>query len=358
MAMDPFPTCVANSMTIDHQTRVDPASPSITRPVGNVRVAVLNDYQRAARSSANWDPVLARAEVTFIREPVLDADDIRRKLSGFDVLCIMRERLAFTRETFELLPNLKCLVTTGTANRAIDLQAAQDHGVVVSGTTNGFGRLATAELAWGLILGLARRIPQEDRAARSGQWQTSVGSTVYGKTLGIIGLGGVGRHVARYAKAFGMEVLAWSRNLTQETALESCATRVELHELLARSDFVTLHAVLSKESTGLIGRAELQRMAPSAYLVNTSRGPLVDEAALIDALRNGAIAGAALDVFDIEPLPAGHAFFSMDNVVLTPHIGYVTTDVYAEFFRETVRSVLAYLDGKPIRLLLPAASPN
>lgn len=332
-----------------------PAEPRtrLTPGIAPVRIAVLNDYQSAAQGAANWAQVQSRAEVTFIHEALIERSDIRRQLAAFDVLCLMRERMPFMRETFELLPNLKCLITTGSANRAIDLQAAQDHGVVVSGTTNGNGRLATAELTWALVLALFRRLPQEDRALRAGQWQTSVGSTLYGRTLGIVGLGGVGRHVARYAKAFGMNVLATSRNLTHEAALESCAQRVDLPELLERSDVVSLHTVLSPESSGMIGREQLQRMSPSAFLVNTSRGQLVDEAALVEALNSGWIAGAGLDVFNTEPLPLGHALLALPNVVLTPHIGYVSSEVYEEFFAETIRSVLAYLDGSPIRVLLP-----
>lgn len=344
-------------MAVNPQGEGEPADTSVSPTLGTrpLRIAVLNDYQTAAQGAGNWDAVRSRADVTFIHEAVLDPGDIRSKLTDFDVLCVMRERMPFTRETFELLPNLKCLVTTGTANRAIDLQAAHDHRVVVSGTTNGNGRLATAELTWALVLALARRIPQEDRALRAGRWQTAVGSTLYGRTLGIVGLGGVGRHVARYGKAFGMNVVATSRNLTHEAALESCAERVDLSELLERSDIVTLHAVLSDESTGMIGREQLQRMSPSSFLINTSRGQLVDEAALVEALKSGWIAGAGVDVFSREPLPAGHPFFEFPNVVLTPHIGYVSTDVYAEFFVETIRSVLAYLDGSPIRVLLPAS---
>ncbi|GAC1326361.1 MAG: D-2-hydroxyacid dehydrogenase family protein [Mycobacteriales bacterium] len=318
-----------------------------------MRIAVLDDYQDAARSATDWEPLQRRAEVTFFREPIATPEDIRSKLRDFEILCLMRERLPFPRATFALLPELQCLVTTGTANRAIDLQAAVEHAVVVCGTTNSSGGLATAELTWGLLLALARRIPQEDRAVRAGQWQTSVGTGLHGRTLGVVGLGRVGTAVAGYGVAFGMEILAWSRSLTDERARESGAHRVELDELLARSDVVSLHTVLAAETTGLIGPAELDRMQTSALLVNTSRGPVVDEAALVAALRTGGIAGAAIDVFDREPLPAVHPFLDLDNVVLSPHLGYVTTEVYAEFYRETVRTVLAYLDGSPIRVLLP-----
>jgi phosphoglycerate dehydrogenase-like enzyme len=324
------------------------------------RVAVLNDYQEVALASADWGPVLRDAEVTVFREPFESQSAAIAALRGYEVLCVMRERLPLTRELIEALPDLRCVVTTGAANRSIDLAAAAEHGVLVSGTTNGLGRLATAELTWGLILALARSIPQEDRAVREGRWQTSVGTTLRGLTLGIIGLGGVGRYVARYGNAFGMEVLAWSKSLTQERALESAATCVSRDELLERSDVVTLHTVMSGETIGMIDAAALARMKPTSFLVNTSRGPLVREPDLVAALRNGVIAGAALDAFDIEPLDRDHPYHSLDNLVLSPHLGYVTKDVYAEFYGETVRSLVAYLSGQPIRVLTDrgAAAPT
>lgn len=315
------------------------------------RVAVLNDYQRVALTSADWSDVLRQAEVTVLSEPFLSEADAVAALQGHEVACVMRERLPFTRGLLAQLPDLRCIVTTGSANRSIDLAAADERGVVVSGTTNGLGRLATAELTWGLILAAARRIPQEDRALRIGRWQTTVGTRLCGLTLGIIGLGGVGRHVARYGNAFGMNVLAWSKSLTQERALESAAQSVTKDELLARSDVVTLHTVMSDETIGLIDAAALARMKRTAILVNTSRGPIVREPDLVAALRDGAIAAAGLDAFEVEPLPADHPYLTLENLVLSPHIGYVTEDVYAEFFRETVRSVTAYLDGRPIRVL-------
>jgi phosphoglycerate dehydrogenase-like enzyme len=314
------------------------------------RVAVLNDYQAVALASADWGPVLGDAEVTVFTQHLAEADAIAA-LQDYEVLCLMRERLPVTRALLEGLPELRCVVTTGSANRRIDLGAATDHGVVVSGTTNGLGRLATAELAWGLILAVARSIPQEDRAVREGRWQTSVGTTLRGLTLGIIGLGGVGRYVARYGNAFDMEVLAWSRSLTEERALESAATSVSKDELLERSDVVTIHTVMSEETIGLIDAAALARMKPTAFLVNTSRGPIVREPDLAAALRDGVIAGAALDAFDVEPLGHDHPYRTLDNLLLSPHLGYVTRDVYAEFFQETVRSVAAYLSGEPIRVL-------
>ncbi len=315
------------------------------------RVAVLNDYQKVALESADWNPVLRDAEVTVFSEPFDGSADAITALQDYEVLCVMRERLPVTRQLIDGLPNLRCVVTTGAANRSIDLEAATERGVVVSGTTNGLGRLATAELTWGLVLAIARRIPQEDRAVRDGLWQTSIGTTLRGLTLGIVGLGGVGRYVARYGRAFDMDVIAWSKNLTEERALESAVRSVSKDELLERSDVVTLHTVMSEETIGLIDSAALARMKRTAFLVNTSRGPLVNEPDLVAALRDGVIAGAALDVFDVEPLAPDHPYRGLDNVVLSPHLGYVTRDVYADFFSETVRSVAAYLEGRPIRVL-------
>lgn len=321
------------------------------------KIAVLNDYQRIALEAADWTSIQNQTEVTVFDEP-MGVDEAKIRLQEFEVLCVMRERLEITRDLIEALPNLRCVVTTGAANRAIDLGAATEHGVIVSGTTNGLGRLATAELTWGLILAAARNTAFEDRGVRAGRWQASVGVTLRGLTLGIIGLGGVGRYVARYGNAFDMNVIAWSPNLTQERALESAATAVDSkQELLQRSDVVTLHTVLSPESTGMINAEAFAWMKPSAILVNTSRGPLVDEAALVDALGARAIRGAALDAFDVEPLPEDHPYRDVDNLILSPHLGYVTEDVYGEFFAETVRSVEAYLSGNPLRVLAgPGAS--
>jgi phosphoglycerate dehydrogenase-like enzyme len=320
------------------------------------RVAVLNDYQQVAMTSADWSPVRELARVDVFTEAFPNDDAAVHALLEHEVVCVMRERIPMTRALLERLPALRCVVTTGTANRSIDLAAADELGITVSGTTNGLGRQATAELTWGLILAVARGIPQEDRAVRAGRWQVSVGTALHGLTLGIIGLGGVGRHVARYGRAFGMDVVAWSANLTEERALESQATRVEKEELLRRSDVVTVHTVLSPETVGLIDAAALSLMKPTAFLVNTSRGPVVREQDLVAALRDGAIAGAALDAFDQEPLAADHPFRDLPQLVLSPHLGYVTHDVYAAFFEETVRSCLAFLQGNPIRVLNQASA--
>lgn len=315
------------------------------------QVAVLDDYQGVALTSADWGPVDAQADVTVFRSAFHSEADAMEALQAFEVLCVMRERFPLTERVLAALPRLRCVVTTGAANRSIDLDAAERHGVVVSATTNGMGRLATAELTWGLVLAAVRGIPQQDRAVRDGRWQVSMGSSLRGKTLGIMGLGGVGRYVARFGRCFEMEVLAWSKNLTEERAAESMAQVVTKAELLERSDVVSVHLVLSPETTRIIDAAALDLMKPSGFLVNTSRGALVDEDALMSALRTGGIAGAALDVFDQEPLPQLHPYRQLDNVVLSPHVGYVTEEVYAEFYRETVRSTAAYLEGRPIRLL-------
>jgi phosphoglycerate dehydrogenase-like enzyme len=316
------------------------------------RVAVLNDYQRVARTAADWTDVERRADVEVHDRAFRDEDDAAAALAGCAVVCAMRERQPFPASLLARLPDLRCLVTTGSANRVVDLDAARRHGVVVSATGNGVGRVATAEATWGLVLALAKRIAVEERALRAGGWQTGVGSVLHGKTLGIAGLGGVGRHLARYGRAFGMDVVAWSPSLTAERAIESQARAVSFDELLATSDVLSLHVALNDDTRGLIGADALRAMRSTALLVNTSRGPVVDERALVEALRAGEIAGAAIDVFDREPLPADHPFRDRpDDLLLTPHIGYVADEVYATFFADTVAAVAAYLDGAPIRVL-------
>ncbi len=321
------------------------------------KVGVLNDYQGVASSMADWSEAAALAQVDFLDEVYRDEDHAAAALADYDVLCLMRERLPFPASQFEKLPNLRCLVTAGEFNRAVDLEAASRHGVLVSGTSNGIGRLVTAELTWGLIIAAARNIIVEDRAVQAGRWQTKVGFALHGKTLGIIGLGGVGRYLARYGHAFDMDVIAWSRSLTEEKALEDQVQRVDKDELLRRSDIVSVNMVLSAETEGLIDADSLALMKPTAILVNTSRGPLVDEGALVEALREERIGGAVLDVYDKEPLAAQHALreFS-DRVILSPHMGYVTREVYEEFYGETARSLSSYLRGEPIRVLNPDAA--
>ncbi|MEZ4554232.1 MAG: D-2-hydroxyacid dehydrogenase family protein [Dehalococcoidia bacterium] len=314
-----------------------------------MRIALLDDYQDVALSVADWAALGAGYEVVAFHDHFADADRLVERLQDFEVVMAMRERTAFPRPVLERLPKLRLLVTAGMRNAAIDVAAANELGITVSGT--GGRGYATAELTWGLILALARRIPQEDAAVRQGRWQTTVGLELRRKVLGLVGLGNLGTQVAKVGLAFGMEVIAWSPNLTEERAAERGVSRVERDELFARSDIVSVHLVLGDRTRGLIGERELGLMKPSASFVNTSRGPIVDEVALVEALRERRIAGAALDVFDIEPLPAGHPLRSLDNVLLTPHIGYVTTDTYELWYHEAIEDIQAFAAGTPVRVI-------
>lgn len=317
-----------------------------------MKLAILDDYQRVALRLADWSPLSGRVEVSTFHTPFATLEGAAAALREFDILCAMRERQAFPRSLIERLPNLKLLVTAGSRNAAIDVAAARESGVVVSGTTNGPGRRATAELTFGLILATLRHIAEEDRALRQGYWQTALGTMAYGKTLGLIGLGHVGAFVASFANAFGMRVLAWSANLTPARAAEQGARAVERDILLSESDIVSIHTVLSDRTRGLIGQAELERMKRSAILVNTSRGPVVDAAALVAALDSGTIARAALDVYDLEPLPLADDLRRLEGrALLTPHLGYATDEVYRIFYGDMVEAVVAFLAGTPIRLL-------
>jgi phosphoglycerate dehydrogenase-like enzyme len=314
------------------------------------RIAVLDDYQRVAHRFADWSR-LAAHEVTFFHEPLGDLDAVARVLEPFEIIAAMRERTPFPAELFLRLPDLQLLVTTGMRNASIDLAAAARHEVTVCGT-EALGS-PTAELAWALILAVARRIPQEDRGMREGGWQSTVGVGLEGKTLGIVGLGRLGSAVARVGTAFGMRLVAWSENLTAERAAECGAELVARDELLRSADVVTIHLVLGDRTRGLIDAHELALMKPTALLVNTSRGPIVDEAALLAALESGAIAGAGLDVYDREPLPADHPLRRAPNTVLTPHLGYVTEETYRRFYGQTVEDIEAFLAGRPVRVLAP-----
>ncbi len=316
------------------------------------RVAILDDYQQAAQQMADWSVLPAGVEVQIFQDHLKDQDAVLERLKDFDIVMAMRERTPFSRSLFEQLPKLKLLTTTGMRNAAIDIQAATDCGVLVCGT--GGVLYPTAELTWGLILSLLRHIPREDQAIRAGQWQVSIGLGLSGKTLGLMGLGRLGAQVAKVGQAFQMHVIAWSQNLTPERAAECGATLVSKDELLARADILSIHLVLSKRSRSLIGSPELSQMKPTAYLINTSRGPIVDEAALIAALQKRTIAGAGLDVFDEEPLPLDHPLRKLENTVITPHIGYVTTETYKIFFDETLENIQAFLNGAPVRVLNPA----
>ena len=313
------------------------------------RVAILDDYQNVAMKMADWSSLPPDVSAEAFSDHLADEDALARRLAPFEIVVAMRERSPFPRSLFGRLPNLKLLVTTGMRNAAIDLDAAADFGVIVCGT-NGLAQ-PTAELTWALILALARRIPVEDAATRRGAWQVSVGEGVHGKTLGAMGLGRLGSQVARVGAAFGMNVIAWSQNLTAERAADCGAALVSKDELLAESDFLTIHLILSRRTRGLVGARELSLMKPSAYLINTSRGPIVDESALIAALRARSIAGAGLDVFDAEPLPSDHPLRSLPNTVITPHMGYVTAETYRVFYEDAVEDIRAYLNGAPIRAL-------
>jgi phosphoglycerate dehydrogenase-like enzyme len=314
-----------------------------------VRVAILDDYQGVALTSGPWERLEGIAETTVFSDHLAGDDAVVERLAPFEVVVAMRERTAFPRAVFDRLPNLRLLVTTGRRNAAIDLSAASDRGVVVCGT--GALLSPTAELAWALILALTRNVCGEDRSIREGGWQHSIGPELTGRTLGLIGLGRLGGRMAAIAHGFGMRVLAWSENLTPERAAEVDVELVPRDELLQTSDIVSIHLVLSERTRGLIGRDELALMKPTAYLVNTSRGPIVDEAALLEALHGGRIAGAGLDVYDVEPLPAGHPLRSAPRTVLTPHIGYVTTGTYEVFYRDAVEDIVRWHAGEPVRVL-------
>lgn len=312
-------------------------------------VAVLDDYQNVARDMADWDSLPSDVSVDFYQDHLSAEDDVTRRLEPYEIVVAMRERTPFTRTLFSRLPNLKLLVTTGMRNASIDMDAAAEHDVTVCGT-DGLP-YPTAELTWALILAVARKVPTEDTATRAGEWQVTMGEGLQGKALGVIGLGRLGSQVATIGAAFGMNLLAWSQNLTAERAAEFGARLVSKDELLRESDIVTIHLVLSDRTRGLLGQRELSLMKPSAYLVNTSRGPIVDESALVGALESGAIAGAGLDVFDVEPLPLDHKLRSLPNTVLTPHMGYVTAETYRIFYGDAVEDIAAFLSGNLARVI-------
>ncbi|MFC2041412.1 D-2-hydroxyacid dehydrogenase family protein [Chloroflexota bacterium] len=316
-----------------------------------MRIAILDDYQRVALKMADWSALPADIQVQVFHDHLANADEITERLGGFEIVVAMRERTPFGRERLERLPNLQLLVTTGMSNASIDLDAATGLGILVCGT-RGLG-YPTVELTWGLILALLRNIPREDASVRMGRWQTTVGTALQGKVLGILGLGRLGSQVATIGIAFGMSVIAWSQNLVAERAAQFGATLVTKDELFTNSDIVSIHLILSDRTRGMVGARELGLMKPTAYLINTSRGPIVDEAALVQALQTHAIAGAGLDVFNQEPLPPDHPFGRLDNTVLTPHLGYVAKEGYRVYYGEVVEDIVAYLLGKPVRVLNP-----
>ncbi|MBO0802573.1 MAG: D-2-hydroxyacid dehydrogenase family protein [Nocardiopsaceae bacterium] len=314
-----------------------------------MRIAVLDDYQHAALPSADWESL--GAEVSVFHSHISDTSDLVLELRPFDVIVAMRERTPFTSERIGLLPSLRLLVTTGMRNASIDVAAANAAGVTVCGTRGSAG--ATPELTWALILSLVRHVPAEDRAVRDGGWQHTLGFGLSGRTLGIVGLGNIGSRVAAVGQAFGMDVIAWSQNLSAAVAADHGVTAVTKDELFATADVITVHYKLSDRSAGLVGERELGLMKPTAFLVNTSRGPIVDSGALLAALRSEAIAGAALDVYDEEPLQVGHPLRSAPRTVLTPHIGYVTDDGYRRFYGDAVEDIAAFAAGRPVRVLTP-----
>ncbi|WP_457965535.1 D-2-hydroxyacid dehydrogenase family protein [Arthrobacter sp. D1-29] len=314
------------------------------------RLAILDDYQDVAHGFADWTALEKEGvSVTVFREPFTSQEALVAALAGYSIVIAMRERTPFPRPVMEKLPALKLLVTTGMANAAIDVAAAEDHGITVCGTPG--SPTAAPELTWALLLAIARNLPAEDNSMRAGAWQSTVGFELAGKTLGIVGLGKIGRRIAAYGQAFGMDVLAWSENLTDEAAADAGVRRVSKDDLFRSADVATLHLRLSPRSEGTVGERELRLLGPEGILVNTARGPLVDQDALIRALTEGWIRGAALDVFDQEPLPAAHPILAAPNTVLSPHLGYVTRESYRQFYGGAFEDVNAWLAGSPIRVI-------
>jgi phosphoglycerate dehydrogenase-like enzyme len=306
------------------------------------KIAVLDDYQNVALESADWSVLRDRADIAVFQDHLADPDAVIERLLPFDIVCAMRERTPLPRNVIERLPNLKLIASTGSGNASIDVAAAGDHGIAVVHT--GYASDPTIEFTWALILASARHIVTESNSVRSGGWQQTVGTDLRGKTLGVLGLGRIGSQVARIGSAFGMNLIAWSQNMTPDTAKVAGAILVSKDELFERADILTIHLVLSSRTRGLVGAAELERMKPTARLINASRGPIIEEQALIRVLKNKQIAGAAIDVFDIEPLPASHPFRTLDNLLATPHIGYVSHGLYKTFYEDTVSNIRKWLD--------------
>jgi phosphoglycerate dehydrogenase-like enzyme len=306
-----------------------------------IHIAILDDYRNVALKMADWSPLTGRAAITVFNDHLSESDKVVERLLPFDAVCVMRERTQLPRSVIERLPRLKLIASTGPRNAAIDVEAAAERGIVVAHT--GYNARPTIEMTWALILASARQVALENAHLRAGGWQFTIGDGLHGKTLGVLGLGNIGSEVARIGLAFGMEVTAWSQNLTAEKAQTCGARLVSKEELFRSADILTIHLVLSQRTKGLVGAAELQVMKPSSRLINTSRGPIVDEPTLIEVLRERRIAGAALDVFDQEPLPPDHPFRSLPNLLATPHIGYVTRGLYEHFCRDTVQNIVQWL---------------
>jgi len=314
------------------------------------RCAILDDYQDVVLKVTDWSKVAGDLDIKVFNAHLGGADNVVKALQGFDIVCAMRERTPFPRAVIEKLPDLKLLITTGLRNASIDVAAAKERGVVVCGTPS-VGN-PTSGIAIGLMLELTRRIGYENARMKAGvPWQTTIGMDLDGLTLGVLGLGKLGTRTANIAKAFGMKVIAWSQNLTPEKCKEAGVDYVSKEDLFRQADFITIHVVLSQRSRGLVGAKEIALMKPTAYLINTSRGPIIDEAAMLAALRDKKIGGAGLDVFDIEPLPLDHPLRKMDNVVITPHLGYVATQNYRAYFGGVVDDIRAFIDGKPVRVM-------
>ncbi|MBI3703439.1 MAG: D-2-hydroxyacid dehydrogenase family protein [Rhizobiales bacterium] len=315
-----------------------------------VRAAILDDYQNVALKLADWSPIAKDVEIKVFDKPFASEADAIKALQGFAVVVGMRERTPFPRRTIEALPDLKLLITTGAKNNSFDIKAAGERGVTVCGTGS-FGN-PTAGIAFGLMLELTRRIGFENARMKAGEpWQVTIGKDLEGLTLGIVGLGKLGQRVAGIGKAFGMKVLAWSQNLTPDKAKDAGVDYASREDLFGKSDFVTIHYQLGERSRGLITAADIGRMKPTAYLINTARAPIVDQAALLKVLQEKKIAGAGLDVFEVEPLPLDHPYRKLDNVVLTPHLGYVSEQNYRKYFPDIVEDIRAWLDGKPVRVI-------
>jgi len=315
------------------------------------RIAVLDDYQQVGRGLADWASLGPDCQIDFLDRSLPDVEAAAAALADYDVIGLMRERMPVPAALIERLPRLKLIVITGAHNRTLDLEAARARGIRVCHTGVGESFYATTELAWALILAALRHLPQEDRRMRQGLWQGTVGRTLHGRTLGLLGLGRLGGRMAEVARAFGLNVIAWSQNLTEDRCAELGVRRVERESLFRESEILSLHLVLSARTRGIVGAAELALMRPDAILINTSRGPLVDEGALLAALQEKRIAAAGLDVYDAEPLPEDHPLRGLDNVVLSPHLGYVTEGTYRVFFTDMVEDIAAWRKGAPVRVL-------
>jgi phosphoglycerate dehydrogenase-like enzyme len=319
-----------------------------------LKLAILDDYQHVALKMADWSKVAERCQIDVVDKPLKDVGDAAHTLAPYEIICMLRERTAAPRDLLVALPRLQLIAISSSRHRTLDLEAATERGIMVCNSpVPAEVQYGTPELAIALMLAATRRIPQEERRLRSGLWQGGVGRQVFGRTLGIVGLGGIGRTVARMAQGLNMQVIAWSQNLTREAAAEVGVLRVEKEELFTQSDIVSLHLVLGDRTRGIVGARELSLMKPTALLINTARGPLIDENALLEALRKRSIGGAALDVFWQEPLSPDHPLLLLDNVVLTPHLGYVVEESYRAFYAGLVETVTAFLAGAPIRVSNP-----